>query len=78
MTYEVRIFLKDGLLDPAAVTIERALKRLNFSEIGGLRTGKVFLIETDAKTSRERVEQMCAQLLANPVMERFEIREVTA
>ncbi len=78
MTYEVRIFLKDGLLDPAAVTIERALKRLQFSEVDKLRTGKVFLIETPANTPKARVEEMCAKLLANPVMERFEIREVKA
>ena len=78
MTYEVRIFLKDGLLDPSAVTIERALKRLSFSEVNSLRTGKVFLIEVANGTKRDKIEEMCAKLLANPVMERFEIREVTA
>ncbi len=78
MTYEVRIFLKEGLLDPAAATIERALKRLEFAEVTGFRTGKVFIIEVPDQTPVDRVAEMCHKLLANPVMERFEINEVKA
>ena len=78
MTFEVRIFFKDGLLDPAAVTIERALKRLQFSEVAALKTGKVFLIDVKDGTPSTLVDKMCRELLANPVMERYEIREVAA
>ncbi|MDK9700688.1 MAG: phosphoribosylformylglycinamidine synthase subunit PurS [bacterium] len=76
MVYEVRIFLKDGLLDPQATTIENALKRLQFSELNSVRLGRTFLLTVEPYTPLERIQEMCKQLLANPVMERYEIREV--
>ncbi|MCX7834767.1 MAG: phosphoribosylformylglycinamidine synthase subunit PurS [bacterium] len=76
MLYEVRVYLKSGLLDPQASVIESSLKRLGFEEIKQLKTQKVFLIQVEEETPIERIEEMCKQLLANPVMELYQIHKV--
>lgn len=76
MIYEVRISLKSGLLDPQAAVIENALQRLGFNEIQELKTQKVFQIRVHDHTPIERIEEMCKQLLANPVMEIYQICQV--
>lgn len=66
----------DGIADPAGRTIERALPALGFSGVSSVHVGKVisFVLEADDEEScRWEVEQMCAQLLANPVIERAEV-----
>jgi phosphoribosylformylglycinamidine synthase len=72
----VNVMLKDGIADPQGLTIERALPALGFTGVGGVRVGKRIRLEVDAATeqeARERVEQMCERLLANPVIESFEV-----
>jgi phosphoribosylformylglycinamidine synthase subunit PurS len=69
---------KSGILDPQGQAVETALEHLGFN-VSGARVGKVIDIEvdaTDAATARTQVEQMCEKLLANPLMESYEI-EVT-
>ena len=66
---------KSGILDPQGQAVETALEHLGFS-VSGARVGKVIDIEvdaTDAATARTQVEQMCEKLLANPLMESYEI-----
>lgn len=77
MIYEVRILLKQGLLDPQATVIENSLKRLGFDEIQSIKSEKVFLITVNDGTPMDRIEEMCKQLLANPVMELYQINQVT-
>ena len=72
----VTIGFKDGVLDPEAVAIGRALEGLGFGEVRGVRRRKVIELELDAgdaSAARARVEAMCEQLLANPVIESYEI-----
>jgi phosphoribosylformylglycinamidine synthase PurS subunit len=76
----VTIGFKDGVLDPEAVAIGRALQGLGFAEVRGVRRRKVIELELDAgdpAAARARVEAMCEQLLANPVIESYgiEIRD---
>ncbi len=69
---------KSGILDPQGQAVETALEHLGFN-VSGARVGKVIDIEvdaTDAAAARTQVEQMCEKLLANPLMESYEI-EVT-
>jgi phosphoribosylformylglycinamidine synthase len=66
--------LRPGILDPQGATIQRALEGLGFPEVRDLRVGKVLdltLDETDATRARQRLDEMCKKLLANPVIEDF-------
>ncbi|HLX20875.1 MAG TPA: phosphoribosylformylglycinamidine synthase subunit PurS [Gaiellaceae bacterium] len=66
---------KAGILDAQGEAVERALAHLGFS-VSGARVGKVVDLEVaanDAAAAREQVERMCAQLLANPLIESYEI-----
>ena len=76
MKARVHISLKPGVLDPQGQAIGNALKGLGFSGIGEVRQGKLIeleLAEADPAQARARVEQMCRQLLANPVIENYAI-----
>lgn len=75
----VYVALKPTVNDPEGITIGGALKSLGFDEVSAVRSGKYFQVTLDAKdeaTAGARVDQMCARLLANPVIETysFEIR----
>lgn len=66
---------KQGILDPQGSAVEGALGHLGFS-VGEARVGKLIDLEVEApdvETARAQVEQMCERLLANPLMESFEI-----
>jgi phosphoribosylformylglycinamidine synthase PurS subunit len=66
---------KSGILDPQGAAVETALEHLGFS-VAGARVGKVVDLEVDAADpadARAPVERMCEQLLANPLMESYEI-----
>jgi phosphoribosylformylglycinamidine synthase len=79
MRYAVHVELSklDGIADPEGRTIERALPALGFSGVGGVHVAKVVRFDLDAvdeATARAVVEQMCVNLLANPVIERYEVQ----
>jgi phosphoribosylformylglycinamidine synthase PurS subunit len=72
----VTVSLKDGVLDPQGKAIEHALHNLGFANVAEVRAGKVisFLLdETDAAAARAQAEQMARKLLANTVIERFDV-----
>jgi phosphoribosylformylglycinamidine synthase len=72
----VHIYLKPGVLDPQGKAVERALGTLGFEGVGEVRQGKLIefeLAETDAQAARRAVEEMCAKLLANTVIENYAI-----
>ena len=75
---KVRVFvrLKSGVLDPQGETIRASLHRLGFPELETLRAGKFFEMEldmTDPEEARQRTAAMCESLLANPVIEEYDI-----
>jgi len=66
---------KQGILDPQGEAVESALGHLGFS-VSEARVGKVVDLEVDASDAAEaraQVERMCEQLLANPLIESFEV-----
>ena len=66
---------KQGILDPQGDAVETALGHLGFS-VSQARVGKVIDLDVDATSpgeARAEVEKMCEQLLANPLMESYEI-----
>ena len=74
MRARIVVRLRPGILDPQGTTIQRALEGLGFPEVSDLRVGKVLemtLDETDAARARERLDEMCRKLLANPVIEDY-------
>ena len=69
---------KEGILDPQGQAVEDSLRHLGFS-VGDARIGRVVDLEVkadDATQARAEVERMCEQLLANPLIESYEI-EIT-
>lgn len=69
----VLIRLKPQLLDSAGHTVQEALKALGFEGLERVRVGKVIELEGE-NLDQDTLEQMCRQLLANPVTEEFEIQ----
>jgi phosphoribosylformylglycinamidine synthase len=66
---------KSGILDPQGAAVESSLRQLGFS-VEGARVGRVIDVDVEAATSdeaRAEVERMCEQLLANPLIESYEI-----
>ena len=75
----VNISLKHGVLDPPGRAIGRSLTDLGFDEVSDVRVGKRILLEideSDEARARQRVARMCETLLANTVIEDYEI-EIT-
>jgi phosphoribosylformylglycinamidine synthase len=66
---------KPGILDPQGEAVESSLRQLGFS-VAGARIGRVVDLEVDANNpdaARTEIERMCEQLLANPLIESYEI-----
>jgi phosphoribosylformylglycinamidine synthase PurS subunit len=66
---------KGDILDPQGEAVERALRQLGFP-VGDARVGRVIDLEVDAASAAEaraQIEEMCDRLLANPLIESYEI-----
>jgi phosphoribosylformylglycinamidine synthase subunit PurS len=66
---------KDGILDPQGQAVEESLRKLGFA-VGGARVGRLVDLDVEASSpeaARADVERMCGELLANPLIESFEI-----
>ena len=66
---------KEGILDPQGQAVEDSLRHLGFA-VGDARVGRLVDLDveaTDAAQARAEVERMCEQLLANPLIESYEI-----
>ena len=76
MKARVHIMLKDGVLDPQGEAVRHALGSLGFGGVEGVRQGKVIeleLSETDRGKAEAEVAKMCEALLANTVIERYDV-----
>ena len=75
MTATVLVRPKQGILDPQGQAVESSLRQLGFA-VDGARIGRVVDLEVEADdpaAARAEVERMCEQLLANPLIESYEI-----
>ncbi|MCF3936532.1 phosphoribosylformylglycinamidine synthase subunit PurS [Acuticoccus sp. M5D2P5] len=80
MKARVTITLKSGVLDPQGKAIEGALSDLGFSGVVSARQGKIIDLElqsSDEEAARAEVHKMCEDLLANTVVERYDIAIVS-
>ena len=76
MKARVHVMLKTGVLDPQGEAVRHALSSLGFAGVAGVRQGKVIeldLAETDHAAAEAEVAKMCEALLANTVIERYEV-----
>jgi phosphoribosylformylglycinamidine synthase len=74
----IHVYLKPAVLDPQGQAITGALHNLGFAEVAGARQGKLIEVELDDSALSEaevadKLEKMCDELLANPVIEDYEI-----
>jgi phosphoribosylformylglycinamidine synthase subunit PurS len=61
---------KEGILDPQGKAVERALPALGFEGVEHVRVGRLVELETD---DPESLDSLCEKLLANPLIEDFEV-----
>ncbi|MGY9013653.1 MAG: phosphoribosylformylglycinamidine synthase subunit PurS [Rhodobacterales bacterium] len=76
MKARVHIMLKNGVLDPQGDAVRHALGTLGFDGVEGVRQGKVIeleLAEADCDVMAAQVRDMCEKLLANTVIETYQI-----
>jgi phosphoribosylformylglycinamidine synthase len=72
MRARVLVRPKEGILDPQGQTVERALKALGFAGVRNVHVGRLIELELD---DSERLPEMCERLLANPLIEDWEIED---
>lgn len=77
MKATVKITLKYGVLDPQGKAIEKSLGQLGFSGVNDVRQGKLIELDIDADTpeaAEKQITEMCEKLLANTVIENYDIQ----
>tara|TARA_X000000368_G_scaffold178142_1_gene140518 strand:- start:608 stop:841 length:234 start_codon:yes stop_codon:yes gene_type:complete len=76
MKVKVIVTLKNGVLDPQGKAIQQTLNGMNFDKVSEVRQGKFFEIEVkenDESKAKSLVDDMCKKLLANLVIEDYQI-----
>ncbi len=76
MIVAVNVHLKKGVLDPQGKAVQHALETLGFKEVKNVRVGKQILLDIDTDDKEKAIElakEAANELLANPVIENYEI-----
>ena len=76
MKAKIHVTLKPGVLDPQGKAVGHALEALGFDGLGEVRQGKYIEIDlagSEPEEAKTQVDAMCRQLLANMVIENYEI-----
>src|SRR5947209_10292565 len=79
MKARVVVTLKRSVLDPQGLAVGRALGSLGFNEVKDVRLGKIIELDLEAKDpaeAKKRVQEMCEKLLANTVIEEYQVEEI--
>jgi phosphoribosylformylglycinamidine synthase len=74
---QVRITPRPGILDPEGETIGRALGSLGYDGVIDVRAGRLITLRLDAESAdaaRSKAVEMCERLIANPIIEDFEVQ----
>ena len=77
MRVQVLVRLKQGVLDVQGKAVEHGLQELGYNEISNVRIEKVVELDVDtenAADARKKVEECCQKLLANTIIENYEIK----
>jgi phosphoribosylformylglycinamidine synthase PurS subunit len=73
MRATVTVMLKQGVLDPQGEAVRHALGALGFEAVSGVRQGKVIELDLADGTTEDQICEMCEKLLANTVIESYQI-----
>ena len=73
MRATVTVMLKQGVLDPQGEAVRHALGALGFEGVSGVRQGKVIELDLADGTTEDQIREMCEKLLANTVIESYQI-----
>ena len=79
MKFAVTITLKKDVLDPQGKVVGQTLKNIGIENLNSIRQGKFFEIdleESDQKKGEAKVKEMCEKLLANQIIEDFQIEKI--
>jgi len=71
----VFVRLKDGVLDPQGITIQKAILNMGYDQVVSVRSGRFFELEIKAESDNatEKIDQICSKLLSNPVIENYTV-----
>jgi phosphoribosylformylglycinamidine synthase len=76
----VRVLIrpKEGILDPQGQAVERALPALGYEDVSNVHVGRLVELDVgEADDVEARVGEMCERLLANPLVESYEVQPLT-
>ena len=79
MKFSVKITLKKDVLDPQGKVVQQTLQNMGLDTLKNLRQGKYFEIEVNENNenkAKDKIEDMCKKLLANLIIEDFEISKI--
>ncbi len=74
LTAEIHVTLKDLVLDPQGTTLKRSMETMGYQNIEEVRMGKFIQVRFDSDDRKEvekKVDEMCRQILSNPVIEQY-------
>ena len=74
----VYVRLREGVLDPQGVTIQKALTQMGYPDFSSVRSGRFFELEFDGTAAEidRQIDEVCAKLLSNPVIEDYSVEMV--
>jgi phosphoribosylformylglycinamidine synthase PurS subunit len=75
LTAEIRVTLRDGVLDPQGTTLNRSLENLGYKGLKDVRMGKLIQLAldlSDRAQAQKLVEELCQKVLTNPVIEQYQ------
>ncbi len=76
---QIEITLKPTVMDAQGTTIEKALHKMGHASVTNVRIGKFVTLEIEANCTgcaQSAAEEMCRELLANPIIEQYEVQVV--
>jgi phosphoribosylformylglycinamidine synthase len=79
--FAVNVAPKDGILDPQGRAVEGSLGHLGIEGVSAVRVGRrieLTVAAEDERAARAVVERLASELLSNPLIERYEIEELSA
>ena len=79
MKFSVTVTLKKDVLDPQGKVVKNTLKNLGMDNLRSIRQGKYFEIEladSDQKKAEKKIDEMCKKLLANLIIEDYNIKKI--
>ncbi|MBX8633005.1 MAG: phosphoribosylformylglycinamidine synthase subunit PurS [Thermoplasmata archaeon] len=77
--YEVRISLKEGIVDPEGENTRKALQLLGFKHLKQVSSFRMYFlkVECSGDEAEKEIEEMCRKLLANPAIHNYSYRKVS-